>query len=282
MIKLSIPYCKAFLQKKEEFLKLINTVEVRDHFCIEVPLAKEKIFHLSEGIFNECFIKKIKEGRIKNTLKNNNIRYLSFDFGPGCLKVEEKNTEFGTVYLPLSSPLKTAMITALFKKRMKELRAFFQGDIALETLNYYPTGAYENVCDPDIFRKFITGEGIYLLIDIAHVKVSAHNLGLKPADYLRKLPLKYLKQVHLSRTGLYRKDKLNLKSKRYFVFNPDNNSGSICYDAHGCPGLSEMKLAVDLLRQSKVKEKYITIEYYRDPSKLLNAYKSLEKLLRNG
>ncbi len=86
---------------------------------------------------------------------------------------------------------------------LTHLRSLFPGlPLLLENLDYMPpeiSGAYEHVCEPEFITDLLAAAGCPLLLDLAHARVSAGNLGIPWADYLAALPLEAVRQVHLSR-----------------------------------------------------------------------------------
>ena len=85
--------------------------------------------------------------------------------------------------------------------------------LALENLDYHPGGAYEYVCEQTFIEKILRKTNAGLLLDIAHAEISA--IGLSKTnnknqqvtnndlieitrDYLKKLPLDRVVQLHLN------------------------------------------------------------------------------------
>lgn len=74
--------------------------------------------------------------------------------------------------------------------------------LLLENFNYHPTNAYEYICEPELFSSLIDQIGCAVLLDLAHARISAHNMGWSdPRDYLRALPLDKMREVHVTRPG---------------------------------------------------------------------------------
>ncbi len=74
--------------------------------------------------------------------------------------------------------------------------------LLLENLDYMPreiSGAYEYVCEPEFVGEALAATGCALLLDLAHAQVSAGNLGRPWPEYVERLPLDAVRQVHLSR-----------------------------------------------------------------------------------
>jgi len=128
--------------------------------------------------------------------------------------------------------------------------------LLLENLNYFKTGAYEHICDPEFISQVLEENDVFLLLDTAHVVVSAFNMGMDIYDYLNQLPLEKIFEVHLSKPG--------------FI------NGNM-EDLHSLPDEDEYKILSFLLKHSS--PLYIAIEYYKDKDLLLDAYKILKKRL---
>lgn len=70
--------------------------------------------------------------------------------------------------------------------------------LLIENLDYCPEGAYEHVCDPAFINEVLDATGCDLLLDLAHAQVSADWLGWEIHDYLGRLPLDRIVELHLS------------------------------------------------------------------------------------
>jgi hypothetical protein len=68
-------------------------------------------------------------------------------------------------------------------------------------LDYNPTGAYEYVCEPAFITEVLKNTDTYLLLDLAHARVSASAFGIPVEEYIRQLPLEMVRQIHLNRPG---------------------------------------------------------------------------------
>ena len=87
------------------------------------------------------------------------------------------------------------------------LTANLEIPLAIENLDYHPGGAYEYVCEPDFIREILEkNPRVFLLLDIAHVEISAIELSKeKPEnrsavtrEYLKDLPLERVIELHLN------------------------------------------------------------------------------------
>ena len=61
------------------------------------------------------------------------------------------------------------------------LRNNFDGLIKVENLNYFDTGAYERVCEPEFISIIINELNIELLLDIGHLVICVENMHI-PLD----------------------------------------------------------------------------------------------------
>jgi uncharacterized protein (UPF0276 family) len=68
----------------------------------------------------------------------------------------------------------------------------------LENLDYNPGGAYEHVCQPEFIAAVLEESEADPLLDLAHARVSASRLGFSTPDYLTRLPLERVRQIHFS------------------------------------------------------------------------------------
>jgi uncharacterized protein (UPF0276 family) len=74
--------------------------------------------------------------------------------------------------------------------------------VLLENFNYHPTNAYDYICEPELFTDLLTEVGADMLLDLAHARISANNMGYADDKaYLQKLPLHKVREVHLNRPG---------------------------------------------------------------------------------
>lgn len=74
--------------------------------------------------------------------------------------------------------------------------------LLLENFNYHPTNAYEYICEPDTFSMLIREINCGVLLDLAHARISAHNMGYAdPRDYLSLIPLDRIREIHVTESG---------------------------------------------------------------------------------
>jgi sugar phosphate isomerase/epimerase len=130
--------------------------------------------------------------------------------------------------------------------------------IGLENNNYYPSPAYDIVADGDFITQIINNNNLFLLLDIAHAMVTAHNKKINYFQYIETLPLDKLIQLHICQ--------------------PKLPVGGIARDTHNEPN-HEMFLEVIRLINKYPTIKYLTIEYYRDKDILISSINKLRQLI---
>ena len=84
--------------------------------------------------------------------------------------------------------------------------------LLLENFNYHPTNAYEYICEPELFSHLLTEIGCGMLLDLAHARISAHNMKEwgSPECYLQALPLDKVREIHFTRPGWQGKQMVDL------------------------------------------------------------------------
>ena len=117
--------------------------------------------------------------------------------------------------------------------------------LLLENLDYCPEGAYEHVCEPEFISEVLDATNCGLLLDLAHLRVTASWFGLEAETMLERLPIERVAEVHLS-------------SPRVL----DGNSGRLD-DVHEILTERDIELLRAVLSSSNPRA--IVLEYKRDP-----------------
>ena len=130
--------------------------------------------------------------------------------------------------------------------------------IGLENNNYYPSPAYNIVTNGNFISKVVNQNGLYLLLDIAHAMVTAHNQSISYQDYIDSLPLDKLIQLHICQPLL-----------------PDGKTG---LDKHEVPNVEMMDEVLRLIADFP-QIKYLTIEFYKDKDVLVRSIINLKNRL---
>jgi uncharacterized protein (UPF0276 family) len=88
-------------------------------------------------------------------------------------------------------------------KHGRRLRDWLNVPLLLENFNYHPTNAYEYICEPELFNFLLDEIGCGMLLDLAHARISAHNMKAwgHTEPYLEALPLNKVREIHFTRPG---------------------------------------------------------------------------------
>jgi uncharacterized protein (UPF0276 family) len=99
---------------------------------------------------------------------------------------------------PASAPLPRDQLFEIICHNVRALAQALPVPFLIENLDYNPGGAYDFVCDPDFIADVLAETGVGFLLDTAHARVSAARLGFGTDDYLSRLPLDRVQQLHVS------------------------------------------------------------------------------------
>ncbi len=97
-----------------------------------------------------------------------------------------------------SIPMPRDPLFEIICRNVRALAQVLPVPLLIENLDYNPGGAYDFVCDPDFIADVLAETGVGFLFDLAHARVSAARLGFGIDDYLDRLPLDRVRQIHVS------------------------------------------------------------------------------------
>ena len=218
---------------------------------------KRRIFHWGLGTVLADFKPAFLRERLDRYLAETKVELFSFDLGPAARR------HCGP--LPLSRPLGRDSVMRHTEAAVKFVRRFYQGPLAVENYNFYPTGLYGHVTDPDFIGRCLDRFDLGLTLDLAHGAVTAYNLGLAPESYFQALPLEKVRELHISRP--------------WFPASP----GLMAVDAHEAPADREWAWLDGLLTGDRLPgDVPVFIEYYRNLSSLESAQAMLAERLRTA
>ena len=252
MIKILTPISHLFSEKNnsaERIAACSDFLEARErtsHLRLEKTSHYHIDFDLNIGITED------QKNFLRSNVKDRDeISTLTFQAARDCEVVELKNG----MYVPKSPPLSLEEQIRITKKSVLEIIDIVGSDrqIGIENNNYYPTGAYDISTSVNFLLEVLSIDGMHLLLDIAHAKVSAYNLDIDLFDYIMPLLQTQLcKQVHICEPAIV-----------------TNESGlSIMIDKHEIPS---MPLTLDVLSlMNRFNINYLTCEYYKDPDVLIS------------
>ncbi|MDR2386517.1 MAG: DUF692 family protein [Deltaproteobacteria bacterium] len=242
-LKLAIPISHLFEEKNpntEKILELSDTLEIKSlPEPAWLPKKKKRIFHSNLGLVEAAFKKTFDE--TLPYLLENKIALFSCDLGPAA--------EGYFKMLPITPVLSRREIQKKMAESLSHLRKNFKGSLAVENYNYFPTGLYSHICEPEFISSTLDKFDLGLVLDLAHALISAHNLHMDIYDYLKALPLERVKEIHLSRPLI-----------------PDDPN-DLASDAHDPPGQREYQLLNLLIEKLLPKTGwppiYFVVEYYK-------------------
>ena|GEM_PF-1560559 len=218
---------------------------------------RRRIFHWGLGPVLADFQREFIRQGLPRLLAEGRVELFSFDLGPAA------RSHSGL--LPMSAPLGPEAIRRHSERALRLIRRHYQGPLAVENYNYYPTGLYGHITEPAFIRDYLKEFGLGLALDLAHGAVTAHNQGRDPEDYFEELPLEKVVELHISAPWLPRP------------------SGLWAVDAHRVPGEREWGWLLKLLKSGRISPSTpVFIEYYRDLGKLGRAQARLIELIGRG
>jgi len=210
-----------------------------------------QFFHSGKGATDHDFIHYFD--KLLPHLNNHEFSHFSFDVGPSA---EYCKTE-DYYYVAESEVLTAEELERITAERLHHVKRGFNGLVALENLNYFPTSAYAHVCEPDFISRVVRENEVYMILDIAHAMISAHNLGISPESYFTSLPLDRVKEIHLSAHGM-----VDGKWR----------------DLHNRPNKETYEI-LEMLRAHVRNDAYLVVEFYKDFSELIEIYREVDEWL---
>ena len=238
----------------KEIAAVSDCLEVRER-SLDSKLDKQYLFHIDIDLTHEW------DDELKNYLQNAlnkkpELKLITLQATRCC---KEENLVDGIFQLNGESYTEEEMISYSLNNT-KWLREVINDTvlIGLENNNYYPTPAYDIITEGDFISKVIYNNDLFLLLDIAHAMVSAHNKKTSYEEYILTLPLDRLIQLHICQPTLV--------------------EGGIARDTHNEPN-NEMYLEVLRLIKKYPTIKYLTIEYYKDKDILISSINKLRQLI---
>jgi len=251
-MKIATPISNLFDNPQSVILiqKNSDCLECRDR-SFNALYSKQEVFHCELQLIHKWseekfeYIKQIKENKKE-------LRLISFHLASCCDNPSIKDGRFvlgGEVYsgkeMLKNSRINLLRIKEIFKENIK---------LAVENNNFFPTGAYEFVTNPEFIAEIVYENEINFLFDIGHAKISAFNHKIDFNNYFQKLPLNRMIQIHISKPSL-------------------NNENEMI-DSHELPDSQDILEAEEIINKYDVE--YNTIEYYKNTIKLVNILKQIK------
>ena len=235
-----------FLEARERTcgLKFKNTTHYHIDFDLNLGISDKQLIFLKDHV---C--------------PREEIKIITFQASRDSEKVKLKNG----IFFPASNIIGLSDQIKNTKESISKIQNILGNDrlIGIENNNYYPTGAYDICTSLDYLNAIITSNSCHLLFDVAHALVTCANKKISFSTYSKEL---------------LRTDKclqMHLCQPSYF-FDKDIFSAK---DSHELPSFETTELAISLCLKWNIK--FLTVEYYRDPEKLISYLKFIKNLFKN-
>ncbi len=255
-IKIATPISHLFENGKlsSQIISLSDCLECRDH-SVDKDFKSQELFHSDLQPIHK-FSKEDIDSLIKIKSEKLDLKLISFHLASCYAKPKVKNG----IFHPNGIKISIGELKHNAQVNIKKIKEIFGKNISIsvENNNYYKTEAYDYITDPDFISSIVYDNDINFLFDISHARISAINSGVDFYEYLSKLPLNRVNQIHVSKEEI-------------------DSDGEV-FDAHELPSDEETKEIIKFIKKYNTVE-YITIEYYKDPFKLVNYLTRLKKII---
>jgi len=234
-------------QLPQKFVTGFTTLE-QNSFVNLIPFDGDMIFHTGLSLTDDLFQLQLEQVNAIEIIKKLNIRRFSFDVGP-CYR---ETQIYEKKYIGIGDRISSKEIIGLCEEKLEWVRRQIPATckLAVENLNYYDTGAYEEVCEPGFYNEVCKRFGLEIVFDLAHALVSAWNLKVDEKTFLRKFDTAFISELHLSKMAV---------------------SGNEAYDAHQAPDEVEFQIIEEMFRKDHIMRD-VVIEYWEDATSLIESY----------
>lgn len=177
---------------------LVDIVEAPG-WDLDEPLAAGKSRVLLHGfdrdvsLANPAYIDDAWGQRVNAALHRAGTPWFSMHLGFAAERVR-----FEEHMLPESEALDRDELFVRVVDSVRRAKDYLDLPLLLENLDYCPEGAYEHVCDPAFITAVLEATDTGLLLDLAHLQVTASWFGRTAEELLAELPLERVMEVHLS------------------------------------------------------------------------------------
>jgi len=255
-IKIATPISHLFqnLDNAKSIIDNSDILECRD-YTIDSNYSGQELFHCDLQPIHKFGNKEIKYLERIKFLKPD-LKLITFHLGSCYKNPILKNGRF----YPRGEKVFRDQLLENAKNNLILIKKIFDNKIkiAVENNNHYKTEAYDFITCPDFISEVVKFNDIYFLYDIAHSKISSYNFEMSLENYENKLPMDKLIQIHIAKPGF-------------------NESGEI-YDKHDIPTVKELYETI-LLAKKYPNVTYLTIEYYKNSSILVDLLIQLKSML---
>ena len=262
MTRLCLPLSDAFRRRQAELLPLAGALEAKDASASIPEGAGDRPILYDTGVplTDLDALERLDRAGAWSFIQGHRVTQVILDLGPGPAACRtEPNCNGFPRFIPAAPPRAAGELIETCRRNAERFRARSRARLAVENLNYFPTGAYEVVCEPGFIRDVLEACDLDFTLDLPHATISAENLHLPLAAYLDQLPLCRVTTIHVSAPAV-----LN----------------GILEDAHGWPEAEDEALLARLVRRCE--PRFVTPEVYRDDDRLVVAVQRLAALLEEA
>ncbi len=251
-LRLCAPLSDGFRRHCDAFLPLVAAVGFKAPSDERFD-GKIQFLECSTSIADPKLPEQLADSGHLGALASGRFHSFACDLGPAWSEYALAQSAAGYPrYVPVRGRLDEATYLRQARQNVEFLRGHFGGGLKVENLNYFPTGAYDMVCEPSFITRIVEDLGLELLFDISHAMISAANLDVPIDSYVEALPLGRATELHVSAT---------------------RRINGVIEDAHDMPGAHEYALVEHVGRTPL--DRFLTIEHYRDGPALVAEYHRL-------
>ncbi|MBA3869345.1 MAG: DUF692 family protein [Anaerolineae bacterium] len=194
-MKLAINYspqtADLLASKRVEF-DLYKTTEWPDMIAVAEKQRPAYVhFPLMAGRHN---IDKVGPARIQELLDTTATPYVNTHLAPHA-------KDFNMVFTSTDERYIEPLVEAMMQDIHRLIELFGRDRIILENANYDPNYQMPTlIIRPEIITRVVEESGCGLLLDLAHARMSAVYLGIDTQEYVSRLPLSALRELHVAGT----------------------------------------------------------------------------------
>jgi uncharacterized protein (UPF0276 family) len=246
-IELTANLSSGLIELIQSNLVQLNAVEVGPWFSVEqIQGFRQQLpgydFHFhNSNLGTRSMLLPGRKNSLHDYLQCTNSSWLSIHYSllpPGYVWLAAK---FGW-YLPTPN---LSSMASRFYDRVNKLKQITGLPVLLENMPSFATHKFAFEVDPNQIMEALDQTGSSLLLDIAHARVVASIFGLDVHEYIYRLPLERVVQIHLS--------------------GPRHRDGYL-YDAHEDLKAEDYSIFEWVLAHTK--PEVVTLEYFTDREKL--------------
>lgn len=217
-----------------------------------VSLHAGKILLSNPEALTESLLGELERRRALGPLPEGGaFRKVSFHLGWACLDFAVGPDRRVMTGRPLDRGAAMGNIVATARTIAERL-----GEALLENLPPFPEEGSRYVYEPEFVAEAVGGAGARLLLDLGHVRVACSWLGLDPIQYLDRLPLDRVAEIHVS--------------------GPGAAEGGRLRDAHGLLAEEDLRLLEDVM--SRVRPELIVLEYHGPAETLAREWRKMAEV----